>query len=32
VEQENKESIDYTYEQIMQKVKRDKDVEKKGII
>jgi len=32
VEEDNKDAIDYTYEQIMQKVKRDKDVEKKGII
>jgi hypothetical protein len=32
VEHENKDVLDYTYEQIMQKVKRDKDVEKKGII
>jgi hypothetical protein len=32
VEQENKDVIDYTYEQIMQKVKRDKDIEKQGII
>jgi hypothetical protein len=32
LEEENKDAIDYTYEQIMQKVKRDKDIEKKGII
>jgi hypothetical protein len=32
VEEENKEVLDYTYEEIMQKVKRDKDVEKQGII
>lgn len=32
VEQENKDVIDLNYEQIMQKVKRDKDIEKKGII
>jgi len=32
VEKENKEALDYTYEQVIQKVKRDKDVEKQGII
>jgi hypothetical protein len=32
VEHENKDVLDYTYEQIIQKVKRDKDIEKKGII
>jgi len=32
VEQENKDVLDYSYEQVMQKVKRDKDIEKQGII
>jgi len=32
VEEENKSSIDYSYEEIMQKVRRDKDIEKQGII
>ena len=32
VEEENKDAINYSYKEIMQKVKRDKDVEKQGII
>jgi hypothetical protein len=32
VEEENKDVINYSYKEIMQKVKRDKDVEKQGII
>jgi hypothetical protein len=32
VEEENKDVINYSYKEIIQKVKRDKDVEKQGII
>jgi hypothetical protein len=32
VEEENKDAINYSYAEIMQKVKRDKDIEKQGII